>query len=255
MDSNHIVGAHSILEAIANPSRSVQKILATSKGWEEIRKKLNRDQFLSVKDKIETLSPHVFQEKCKEIYKDHDFNYSRVPGGVLLICSTLPLISAQEIYQSLDSGSKKIVVLDQVTDIQNAAAILRTASFYGVDVLVLPLKGSPRFNPSFFRIASGATEHIPLHLSSNISKFIKKLQERGAFCIGLSEHAKVTLEENLKEANEDQSLCLVLGSEDAGLSHAVDFSLERKGRLETKGKMQSLNVSVAAAVSMEKVFG
>ncbi|MDH5581457.1 MAG: RNA methyltransferase [Bdellovibrionales bacterium] len=254
MNFHYIIGTHSIIEAISNPKRTIEKIFATEKGWAEIKKKLKRDDLAKTEGKLEVLTPHNFQERGKEIYKENDFNYSRIPGGVLLVCGKIPLLSADEIYQSLKAGKKKIVILDQVTDIQNAGAILRTASFYNIDVLILPLKNSITLNPSFFRIASGASEHIPLHFCSNISKMIKKLQGKDVACIGLSEHATKTLEENLEDIG-DQSVCLVLGAEDKGLSNAVEFCIERKGKLNSFGKMKSLNVSVASAISMEKVFG
>ncbi|MFZ8933383.1 MAG: TrmH family RNA methyltransferase [Bacteriovoracaceae bacterium] len=253
MEFNYIVGPHSIIEAIKNPKRIVEKVVATQKGWSEIKKKLNRDDFLKVETKLEVMGPHDFQEFGKKTYKENNFNYSRIPGGVLLICEKLPLLKAEEIYKLVET-KRKIVILDQVTDIQNAAAILRTASFYNVDAVIFPLKGSVTLNPSFFRIASGATEQVPIHFCSNLAKMIKKLQQKDVACIGLSEHAKETLEQTL-EGTQEKTICLVLGAEDIGLSNAVEFCISKKGKLSPLGKMKSLNVSVASAVSMEKVFG
>ena len=69
-----------------------------------------------------------------------------------------------------------IVCLDQVTDIQNAAAIMRTSAFFGVNYLVVPQKGSFRLSPAFFRLSSGGSEYVKVIKVNSLSKFLKNLK-------------------------------------------------------------------------------
>ena len=83
-----------------------------------------------------------------------------------------------------------------------------------------------------------------------MSRIVSKLSELGVETVGLSEHAENTLGEH----DEPAAHCLVLGTEETGLSNAVKRKVDRWVKLESQGHIKSLNVSVAAAVSMEKVF-
>ena len=85
-------------------------------------------------------------------------------------------------------------------------------------------------------------------------KFIRTLCDRGVSCIGLTEHADIRLGDVSKEDLENPRVCLVFGSEDRGLSNAVLRVLPKKISLESRGMIKSLNVSVATAISMEKIF-
>ena len=84
-------------------------------------------------------------------------------------------------------------------------------------------------------------------------KFLRSLSDRDVSCIGLTEHASLILDKNEGEDFRGRKVCLVFGSEDRGLSHVIRV-LPKKFSLKSLGKIKSLNVSVAAAISMEKIF-
>jgi 23S rRNA (guanosine2251-2'-O)-methyltransferase len=86
---------------------------------------------------------------------------------------------------------------------------------------------------------------------SALPKTITKLKELGVMCVGLSEHAS----EELNKIDNEKSVCLVLGAEDVGMSHAVSRVVDKTIAFKPLGKIKSLNVSVAAAIAMEKIFG
>ena len=98
------------------------------------------------------------------------------------------------------------------------AAVARTAAFYGVDYVVVPSKKTTGLTPSFYRISSGAAEHVVIKQVGNLSKFIRKCEELGAYCVGFSEHATMDASE-IKET--DKATLLVLGNEELGISNAV----------------------------------
>lgn len=241
-----IIGTHSIAAALKNSQRSKHWLFATGEGLQKLFKEYPDLKNLDFKQ--EKLSAHEFQEETKYQFKELGYEYRRIPSGLLLKTSVLAMKSAGWLFSNLKPDSK-ILCLDQVSDIHNAAAILRTASFYGVDALVLSSKGNFGLTPAFYRLASGGSEHVTLIQVSNLSKFLTQLQEKNVRCLGLSEHA-----EAVEVEKKEGPLCLVLGSEEKGISHAVLRVLNEKISLLSQGSIVSLNVSVAAGVAMEKFF-
>jgi 23S rRNA (guanosine2251-2'-O)-methyltransferase len=169
-----------------------------------------------------------------------------------MLVSPIEVLDPSWIYNQLESRiALKILALDQVTDAHNGAAIMRTAAFYGVDVILISSKGNFGLGPNFARIASGACEHVKIVRCSALPKTITKLKDLGVMCVGLSEHAT----EELNKLDTKNSVCLVLGAEDVGMSHAVSRVVDQTIAFKPLGKIKSLNVSVAAAIAMEKIFG
>lgn len=245
-----IFGIHSIAEAIRNPKRKVYTLVGTDEGFKELYKRGGVDpkQLESITQK--KMDNHKFQDEVKKEYKTRDLNFQRVPSSIYALASVLELSGVNELMDDIQSGKTlKILALDQVTDTHNAAAILRTAAFYGIDYLITAAKGSFGLTPSFYRIASGATEHVKLVQAASLPKLLNKLVQKEVMVIGLSEHAS---DEDL--STDGKSTCLVLGAEDVGMSNAVSRVVTKTIALKPVGAIKSLNVSVAAAVSMEKVF-
>lgn len=239
-----ILGRHSIKCALENPRRSGLELYGTEEGIAALG---NAAKNASVK----VLAPHGLQEKAKFLFKEKGFEFQRVTSGVMLVCDSLGFGDIAECYKKIEKGEyKKILCLDQITDVHNAGAILRTACFYGVDAIILPGKKTFAATPSFFKIASGSFEFSSLYPVQNLSKTISKFNELGVQTIALSEHAK----EHFEVGDGGQSLCLILGREDEGVSHAVMRNAAYTLSLESQGGIKSLNVSIAAAVSMERCF-
>lgn len=254
-DFDLIIGIHSIGCTLANDTRSHKRLVYTETGLEELLKRTNIKKSDLDGIEQEMLSSHNLQELGKRYFKELDLEFSRIPSQIFLITSELETFENSWLYEQIEKKDDlKILCLDQITDIHNGAAILRTASFYGVDIVILPSKKSFGFTPSFYRIASGATEYINIVQVSSLTKVVSKLISRGVTCIGLTEHAPNPLtDEVLKHAG--LGVCLVLGKEETGISNAVLRLLKHQLSLTPRGETQSLNVSVAAAIAMEKSFG
>lgn len=247
LDYDLIFGLHSIAEALKNKSRIHDKIYATDEGLSELQKKhkINPRNFPV---KVEILSSHLLQEKAKKYVSDLGLEFTRVPSQIFLKTSS---IETYELKEFLNRPKVKILALDQITDVHNGAAILRTAAFYGVDMVLIPGSKSFGLTPSFYRISSGAVEHIHLVRVSSLSKAINQMNEAGIQTIGLSEHE----EKNLQRSEIKDKVCLILGAEETGISNAVERLISQKMGLKSQGNIKSLNVSAAAAVAMEKCFG
>lgn len=245
-----IIGLHSIAEALKNPLRTHYRLIGTDDGMKELQRKHGLDPRRQNDLRAEFYKPDEFVKQTQEIYRHLDFEYRRIPSGVMLLTSPLEIHDSAWLYKRIEqSGNLKLLILDSVTDGHNAAAILRTASFFGCDAVVFAQKGSFGVTPSFARIASGALEHVPLVQVASLPKTLTQLAAKNIELVGFSEHA-----ENAAENLGVEKIALVLGAEETGLSHAVERLLTKKVALHSYGKIKSLNVSVAAALAMERCF-
>lgn len=246
-----VLGIHSIIEALNNPLRRHVKLICSEKGFLDLKRNKKFDIKKIDKSLIEHVTSHQLQELGKRYFKELGFEYQRIPSQVFLVTSRVKLFDISSVYEEIKSRKNlKIFCLDRVTDIHNGAAILRTAAFYGVDYLLISMKGNFTISPSFSRISSGALEHVKIVKCSNLSKVLQNLQKFEVQCIGFSESAKGAL----PPSSLINNVCLVVGAEDVGLSNAVLRALKYHVSFIPRGKISSLNVSVAAAIAMEKFF-
>lgn len=249
-DRDLIIGIHGIACALKNKAKTIYSIVATEEGLDELQKKggIRRSDIPS--DKLKLLSSHALQEEAKKISMDLDYEFQRVPSQIFMVTRAQEVYDSGDLIQELQNKeSVKILCLDQVTDIHNGAAILRTAAFFNIDALVISSKNTFSLSPSFYRLASGAVEYVKIYRASNLSRFVTQLKDAGILTIGLSEHADKEMNQ-APPANSNPKKCVILGAEESGISHAVLRNLDHVVAFKTEGQIKSLNVSVAAALAM-----
>jgi 23S rRNA (guanosine2251-2'-O)-methyltransferase len=243
-----IFGAHSILECLKNESRNNFELIACDKIEDAKLKAYVHQKKLPVIQ----LSKLDFHKRIEKFLKELGGEFKRPPSGIALFASKKPTEDISAIYSKIESRMPvKVVCLDQITDLHNIGAISRTSCFYGVDYIVHSLKNGIPLTPTFYRIASGSTEHIQFVYASSLTKFIEKLGVLQFPTLGLSESG----DQDLGKISLDfkKGYCLVLGSEDKGISNAVQRVLKNNLRLEPKGPIGTLNVSVAAAIALDRL--
>jgi len=246
-----IFGLHSIANALNNSKRSRKQVFATEDGLQELKKLHFNGRSLPEDAEVSLLSPHKLQETSKGYLREADFREQRVPSHIFLVCDSLENESITAVYDALEANtSVKIIALDKLTDIHNLAAISRTACFYGVDFILLSKKGELKLPPSYFRIASGAYEYLKIINVPSLPQALNKITQKGIHCIGLAEEA----EGDSSDIRQIEKVCLVMGAEDSGLSNATRRILTDFVSLKSQGQIKSLNVSVAAALAMEKIL-
>jgi 23S rRNA (guanosine2251-2'-O)-methyltransferase len=248
-DFELIFGMHSIAAALKNTRRVHTKLFATDEGLVELQRK-HQINPKSLKVDIQILSSHSLQEEGKKLCSYMDVEFSRVPSGLFL--ETSPL-ETYELQDFIKAPTGKFLALDQITDVHNGAAILRSACFYGVNAVLIPGSKSFGLTPSFYRIASGATEYVNLIRVNSLSRAVGQLNEAGFMTVGLSEHSSENLTQS--DLRAQKKICLLLGAEETGLSHAVSRLVQKNLSLPSQGEIKSLNVASAAAIAMEKCFG
>lgn len=249
--NDFIIGAHSIAAALLNPKRRCVELMATEEGWADFLKRSRVDQ-RQLKVKPTFMASHAVQERARELYQDRKLEYQRVPGSVFLVTTPLETFDPSWLRENIPRRDRlRILALDQVSDVHNGGAIIRTACFFGVDVVILPQENSFGLTPSFFRIASGATEHITIVRSSHLARTLSVLKDEGVQVWGLSEHSTDPL---TAQDLASPKICLVLGAEDEGLSNSVMRNVSKTLSLTSQGPIKSLNVSTAATLALQLCF-
>jgi 23S rRNA (guanosine2251-2'-O)-methyltransferase len=140
-----------------------------------------------------------------------------------------------------------VVVLDGVTDPQNLGAVARTAEAGGAAALVVRARRGAGITTAAIRASAGALLHVPVAEVSNIPRAIRRLQEAGFWAVGLQAGAGPSV---LEAERPPGRLALVLGSEGEGLSRLVRERCDELVEVPMRGRVGSLNVSVAAGVAV-----
>lgn len=136
------------------------------------------------------------------------------------------------------------VVLDGVEDPRNLGAILRTSECAGVDGVFVPERRAAGLNETVAKASAGAIEHVPVARATNLSRLIEQLKERNVWVVGTAADASM----DYTEWDWTRASALVLGGEGAGLHRLVREHCDVVVRIPVEGKIQTLNVSVAAGV-------
>ncbi len=168
--------------------------------------------------------------------------------GVLAFLSPIEFQPLDEVIARVyEKGEQPfLVALDEVSDVRNFGAIARSALSAGVHALVVPYKGAAAINEDAIKTSAGALLHIPVCKVENVFKGIKSLQLNGIKCVGLTEKT----ENSFFNLSLTGPLCLMMGSEESGLSPTSLKTLDELGKLPMKGEVSSLNVSVAAGIAI-----
>jgi 23S rRNA (guanosine2251-2'-O)-methyltransferase len=168
--------------------------------------------------------------------------------GVLAWVKAPDSRKAQDLDTLLDGldGPPLLLVLDGVTDPHNLGACLRSADGAGVHAVIAPKDKAVGLTPVAVKVASGAAESVPFVQVTNLARTLDGLKERGIWLIGTAGDASQTLfETDLKGP-----VALVLGSEGKGLRRLTRERCDILARLPMQGRVDSLNVSVAAGICL-----
>ncbi len=139
-----------------------------------------------------------------------------------------------------------LLVLDGVTDPHNLGACIRTADAAGIDAIVLPKDRSASINPTVRKVACGAAENVPLVKVTNLSRFLKQLQQQFVWIIGTAGEA----ENDLYQIKLPKKLAIVMGAEGSGMRRLTRENCDELINIPMAGSVSSLNVSVATGVCL-----
>jgi 23S rRNA (guanosine2251-2'-O)-methyltransferase len=151
----------------------------------------------------------------------------------------------EAIARGREAGRTLIVVLDHITDPHNVGAILRTADGAGAQAVVLPERRSAGINATVRKASAGAASHVPVVRVANIAAALRTLKKAGVWIAGASADDAAT---PYAKADFDRDLALVIGAEGTGLSQVARKECDFLVRIPLRGRVPSLNASVAAGI-------
>jgi 23S rRNA (guanosine2251-2'-O)-methyltransferase len=165
--------------------------------------------------------------------------------------SILALVTPLRVFGDRDidrlATASRVVMLDQVSNPQNLATILRSASFFGADAIILMRHRSADITPTVTRYAVGGSEFVDIYKITNLSQTIEALKRMEYWVFGLDERGEKTL----ATVQFPDKVALVIGAEGEGLREKTRKYCDQLVRIPGGRKgMESLNAAVAATIAL-----
>ena len=223
-------GHHAVEAALLNPERKHRKLWAT------------RDAIAALDGE---LPPDFPVEYADTPDLDRLVARDAPHQGLVLECAPLEDRDLAEVLDDVDPA-RPVVILDQVTDPHNVGAILRSAAAFDALCIVTQDRHAPPESGVLARAASGALEIVPWVRVVNLARALDEIAEAGYWRIGLDGEAETTIGEAIGESR----VALVLGAEGEGLRHNSIAHCDIIAKLPISPRMESLNVSNAAAIAL-----
>ena len=230
MTENLVFGIRPVVEAI-EAGKQIEKLYIRKGAEGQLMTEL-RD--LCLRHRIRTQEVPV--EKLNRLTRGNH-------QGVVAQISPIGYVELNDILERVPEDETPLIVLfDGVTDVRNFGAIARSAECAGAHGLIVPLKNAPPVN-------SGALTAIPVCRVGSIRNTLKALQAEGYQVVGATEKSRKLL----YDADFRKPTALVMGAEDTGISKEVLKLCDEQLAIPMIGKIESLNVSAAAAVLLFEI--
>jgi 23S rRNA (guanosine2251-2'-O)-methyltransferase len=145
---------------------------------------------------------------------------------------------------------KLVLILDEVQDTRNLGSCLRSASFFGVDAIIIPKNNSADYaNTAVIETSTGGVYDLKLYKATNITNVIKELKNYDYWVSGFSEHAASALESKDFSGKN----VLIFGNEEKGMRSLVEKNCDDTLKIKQRGIVSSLNVSVAVSIGLHNI--
>ena len=235
-DERILAGRNPIREAL-RAGRPVEKLLVAAGELSGAAQEIIR----MARDAGAVVQP-VERSRLDQIYPAHQ--------GMLAYVAAAAYAELSDI---LDAAAAKgedpfLILLDGITDPHNLGAIVRSAECAGAHGVVIPERRAAGLTPAAAKAAAGALNHVPIARVKNLNRAIDELKARGIWVIGTAMDG-----ENALTADLTGPVALVIGSEGEGIARLTLEKCDRTVSLPMKGRIESLNASVAAGVLMYEI--
>ena len=227
-----LYGHHAVVAALQNPNR------------EKVMLKMTKESVLPDKIIGKTNAQIVSRQEIDALSGPN-----AVHQGLALQVKPLPQKTLNDVLEKIPSKAV-ILILDQVTDPHNIGAILRSAAAFDAMAVVIPDAGAPEESAVLAKSACGALEIVPLIRVTNLARSMQQLKDAGFWCLGLDGYAK----EYISDKKLPARTAFILGSEGDGMRRLTAENCDYTIKLPMSDKMESLNVSNAAAVALYEFY-
>ena len=214
----------------------------------ELEIKKIRRVFVNKNLKDKELFEYLKNNKIKYELVDNFILDKKASGnhqGIVIEIDDYDYCSLNEVY-----NEDFVVVLDHLEDPHNFGAIIRTCEAAGVNYIIIPKDRSVRVNETVMKTSSGALSRVKIALVSNINDAINKLKKENFFTYAADMDGN-----DYRKVDFSGKKCLIIGNEGNGISDIVLKNCDEVVSIPMKGKINSLNASVAAAVLIFNMNG
>ena len=232
-EKNYIFGIRAIIEAV-EAGKTIDKLF--------IQKGLHNDLFAElwklVREKRINYK-HVPLEKINRLTrKNHQ--------GVFAFISPIDFHNIEDVIPKLYEEGKNplVLVLDRITDVRNFGAIARTAECAGVDTILIPEQNAAAINADAIKTSAGALHKVTVCRTWNLKLALQFMKDSGIQLIGCTEKTQ----DDMYKPDYTTPTAIIIGSEEDGVSPEFLKMCDARAKIPMKGKIASLNVSVATGV-------
>lgn len=167
--------------------------------------------------------------------------------GVVAVCSPVEFCSVFDILNEAKAKGEKpfVVLLDEVTDPHNVGAIIRSAHCAGAHGIIIGKRRSASIAEGVYKSSAGSIEYMNICQVTNLAQTIDELKKKGLFAVCCDMDG-----ERYDKIDYDMPLLLIIGSEGSGVGKLIKSKCDFVSSIPMKGKIDSLNASVAAGIIM-----
>ncbi len=225
-----VFGIRAIIEAV-DSNKSINKVF--------IQRGLNNKNGFELIKKLNSKSIEISYVPIEKLNRLTPKNHQ----GAVATISPIKFLNIEDLSELIESKQKElsVLILDQLSDVRNFGAIVRTAECSGIDCIIIQSSGSAPVNGDTIKTSSGAIFNVPICKVSHIKDAIFLLKQHEIKIYGASEKS----ETDLYQTNFGKKQAIIMGSEGKGLSNSVIKLCDSLIKIPLLGKIESLNVSVA----------
>ena len=231
-----IAGKHAVTEALKNPARKVLKVFLT----EDSKKILNKDnQNLNLLNNVKLLfkTRKELDRLCSKDGISHQ--------GLIAEIEHSEQVNIKDYLKSLENRRNvNLVALEEVTDPRNIGSIIRSASSFNIDGLIVVKRSYPAQSKLLYKSASGCIDLLNIFEVSNINTTLKYLKSKNFWISGFDSQSK----NDFFKHNWDGNNVLLFGSEGYGLKYQTKKNSDFLLRININKNVESLNISNSASI-------
>ena len=228
-----IFGVRAVKEAL-DAGKEIDKILIKR----DMQSDLSRELFAALRGRMIPVQRVPVERIDRITRKNHQ--------GVVAFVSPITYQLTEDIVPFLFEQGKSplLLMLDGITDVRNFGAIARTCECAGVDAIIIPAKNSVTVNADAVKTSAGALMTLPVCKEQSLTATIKFLKDSGFRILAATEKGDY----DYSKANYTDPTCIIMGAEDTGVPYEHLKYCDEWVRIPLMGKIESLNVSVAAGI-------
>lgn len=241
-----VIGKNPVLEILKSSPKDLNKIVLLKKQKPE--KTLELLVKTAKENSVNLIFLNYFDFKK---FFDSKNKQEGIDQGVIGFIKDYKYVSVRDIAEENKKiKNPLILILDRITDPHNLGAVIRSAVCLGADGIVIPRHNSAEINHTVIKTSSGSVNYIKIARETNLSNTILYLKDNGYFIAGTEMNCSKTI----FETDFKIPLALVIGNEGEGIRNNLKNHCDFLVRIPMTGKLDSLNVSVSAAILLYEIF-